>query len=89
MWRHLMHPNVLSLLGITISPPQLISNWMSGGDLPRYVKNNSDADLLGLVGVPPVSFIACLSPSPVIRCREWPLLPSLPQCDSWGHQGRV
>ena len=57
MWKHLTHPNVLPLLGVTITPPQLISNWMSGGDLPEYIKKHSDTDRLRLVGIPPVVFI--------------------------------
>lgn len=53
MWKHLTHPNILPLLGVTSSTPfQLISNWMCGGDLRGYIKNNADADLLGLVGTP-------------------------------------
>jgi len=54
MWRHLTHPNILPFLGITVTPPQLISNWMSGGELRPYIKSNPEADRLGLVGVPPV-----------------------------------
>ena len=54
MWKHLIHPNILPLLGITIDPLQLISNWMPGGDLPDYIKKNPSADQLGLVGVPPI-----------------------------------
>lgn len=50
MWKRLSHPNILSLLGITVAPLQLISNWMSGGDLPEYLKKNPDADRLSLVG---------------------------------------
>ena len=57
MWKRLMHPNVLPLLGVTINPTQLISNWMSGGDLPGYIKRQSDADRLGLVGIP----LSCIS----------------------------
>ena len=58
MWKHLTHPNVLSLLGATITPKfQLISNWMSGGDLLAYIKKNPDVDRLKLVGVPPVVVI--------------------------------
>ena len=49
VWKHLTHPNVLPLLGVTVTPFQLISNWMSGGDLPDYLKENPDADRLGLV----------------------------------------
>jgi serine/threonine protein kinase len=54
MWKRLTHPNVLPLLGVTIDRFQLISNWMSGGHLLGYITNNSDADRLGLVGVPPI-----------------------------------
>ena len=60
MWKRLTrlnHPNVLPLLGITITPFQLISNWMPGGDLLQYVKKNPNTDRLGLVGVPPLVFI--------------------------------
>ena len=49
MWKRLKHPNVVPLLGTTISPFQLISPWMPGGDLLEYIKNNSDAYRLGLV----------------------------------------
>jgi len=52
MWKRLAHPNIVHLLGITIAPLQLISNWMSGGDLSEYIKKHPDTDRLGLVGVP-------------------------------------
>ena len=56
IWKRVVHPNVVPLLGITISPRlQLISDWMSGGDLPGYIMRYPDADRLGLVGVPLVS----------------------------------
>jgi len=51
IWKRLTHPNVLPLLGVTITPLQLISNWISGGNLPEYIQKHPDADLLGLVGV--------------------------------------
>ena len=69
MWKYLTHPNILSLLGVTITPFQLISTWMPGGNLPEYIKKNPDADLLELVGVPPVVFIPCSPSLPDIRCR--------------------
>ena len=50
MWKRLTHPNILPLLGITVTPFQLVSDWMSGGDLPGYIKNHPDADRLELVG---------------------------------------
>jgi serine/threonine protein kinase len=52
MWKRLNHPNIVPLLGVNISSQlQLVSDWMSGGELPKYIKEHSDADLLGLVGV--------------------------------------
>jgi hypothetical protein len=87
MWKRLTHPNVLPLLGVTLAPLQLVSNWMTDGDLLDYIKKHSDADRLGLVGVPPVAFIPRLLPSPAIRRRKGPLLPPFLQCDSWRSQG--
>ncbi|KAF9643683.1 kinase-like protein, partial [Thelephora ganbajun] len=49
IWKYLKHPNILSLLGVTTSPLQLISGWMSGGNLQEYIKNNSNADRLELL----------------------------------------
>ena len=52
MWKGLTHPNILPLLGVIVNRFQLISNWMSGGNLPEYIKKNSDVDRLELVGAP-------------------------------------
>ena len=49
-WKHLAHPNVLPLLGITIDHCQLISNWVVGGNLPEYIQKHPDADKLQQVG---------------------------------------
>jgi len=66
IWARLTHENILPLLGVTIDPPQLVSNWMTGGDLPGYVRRRPGADLLRLVGVCPVVFIPRSFPLPVI-----------------------
>ena len=84
MWKRLTHPNILPLLGITLTPFQLVSSWMSGGDLSGYVKNHPDADRLVLVGVAPIVFIPCLLSPPAIRRRQGPLLPPLLQPNPWG-----
>ena len=55
MCKHLAHPNIVPLLGITPDPLQLISEWMPGGDLRDFIKKHPGADRLGLVGVPPVA----------------------------------
>lgn len=56
-WRRLEHPNIVSLLGITItpSPPQLISDWILGANLTEYIHSHPGADKLCLVGTPPAS----------------------------------
>ena len=48
--KHLSHANIVPILGATIEPYELISDWMPGGDLPGYIANNPDADRLSLVG---------------------------------------
>jgi serine/threonine protein kinase len=52
MWKRLTHPNVVPLLGITIKPLQLISTWMSGGELKEYISHHPSTDRTRLVGVP-------------------------------------
>ena len=66
MWKHLTHPNVLPLLGVTIDDFEFISSWMSNGDLTGYIRKNSDADRLGLVGILPVAGIPRSLPFPAI-----------------------
>ena len=57
MWKRLTHPNIIPLLGAIISPRlQLISDWMSGGELPEYINKHPDQDRLVLVGIPLVVF---------------------------------
>jgi hypothetical protein len=87
VWKRLTHPNILPLLGITVAPLQLISDWMSAGDLPGYIKKNPGVDRLELVGVRRVVITPRLLPLLAIGCRQGPLLPPLLQCHSWGPQG--
>lgn len=75
MWKHLKHRNVLTLLGVTIIPLQLISNWMPGGDLSEYIKKHPGAERLGLVGIPVAAFITRLPSFPVVRYRDGSPLP--------------
>ena len=49
--KHLVHPNVLPLLGVTIDNYQLILKWVFGGNLPEYIQKYPDADKLRLVRV--------------------------------------
>lgn len=66
MWKRLSHPNILPLLGITITPLQLVSNLMSW-DLPNHIKKRPEADLLALVGV--LSVVLLQSSSSYSGCQ--------------------
>ena len=59
MWKHLTHPNIVPLLGVTIDPFQLVSGWISGGDLPDYIRRNPSADRLRLVSATLVVITPC------------------------------
>ena len=65
MWKRLTHTNIVPLLGVTIDPFQLVSDLVSGGDLPNYMKTNPNADRPRLVGVPAFVF---LSLTPAASC---------------------
>ena len=59
VWKRMVHPNIVPLLGITTSPRhQMISDWMPGEDLPEYIKKYPGSDRRGLVCIPPVVLIA-------------------------------
>jgi hypothetical protein len=50
-WKALRHPNVLPLLGVTITENRfaMVSDWMVNGNIKEFVKSNVDADRLKLV----------------------------------------
>jgi hypothetical protein len=50
-WRALRHPNVLPLIGVTVTEDMfaMLSEWMENGDINQFVKANVDADRLKLV----------------------------------------
>lgn len=60
VWKRLTHPNVLPLLGITLTPFQFISNWISGGNLLQYVQKHPDADQLRLVSALSIFIVQCI-----------------------------
>ena len=51
-WKTLQHPNILPLIGVTMSEGQfsMISNWMSNGNINEFVKANPNVNRLKLVG---------------------------------------
>ena len=53
-WSVLRHPNVLPLLGATMSNTrfEMVSEWMANGNINEFVEAHPDADRSGLVGSP-------------------------------------
>lgn len=51
IWKHLSHPNIVPFKGVTLDPPQLVSEWIPGGELREYIKENPSANLINLVGL--------------------------------------
>lgn len=49
VWRHLKHKNIISPLGITPKPLQLVSQWMPDGDLTEYIEHYPNVDRLGIL----------------------------------------
>jgi len=50
-WKALRHPNVLPLLGVTMTDDRfvMVSEWMVRGNINGFVKAEIGADRLGLV----------------------------------------
>ena len=51
MWKRLRHDNVVSFIGVTTKPLQIVSEWMPNGTLTKYVGENPSSDRFGLVSV--------------------------------------
>ena len=49
IWNSCSHPNIVPFLGVTCNPPQLISDWMPGGNITEYLCKNPGADRYGFV----------------------------------------
>jgi hypothetical protein len=51
MWKTLRHPNILSLIGVTMSETQfaMVSDWMADGNINNFVKAHPDANRSALV----------------------------------------
>ena len=54
MWKTLRHPNVLSLIGVTMTETQfaMVSEWMVNGNISDFVRTHPGKDRLGLVSFP-------------------------------------
>ena len=54
MWKYLRHPNVLPLVGVTMTETrfEMVSGWMDNGNINDFVKVHPDVDRFELVGFP-------------------------------------
>lgn len=52
-WKHLRHPNILPLLGVTVAENRfvMISEWMDNGNINEFVRKEFDANRTALVGL--------------------------------------
>jgi hypothetical protein len=52
IWKTLCHPNVLPMLGVTISDHKLtmVSEWMVNGNINEFIRVHRDANCFELVG---------------------------------------
>ena len=50
-WRFLRHPNVLPLLGVTMTMNRFVmaSEWMKNGNIEEFVRAHTDVNPLELV----------------------------------------
>ena len=50
-WKHLSHPNVLELIGVTIDDHEysIVSPWMEDGSIIGFLREDFEANPLGLV----------------------------------------
>ena len=79
-WKHLSHPNILPLLGISMSQDPLcfhiLSEWMSNGNVMQYARSNPGANRLRLVGPPAfrrdLPSYSSVTLSSLRPCLVWP-----------------
>ena len=70
MWNRLDHPNIVPFKGVTLTPLQLVSEWMSGGELRDYLKKHPDANPISLVS--PIPIHLSKTPYPRLSCLVSP-----------------
>ena len=73
MWRFLRHPNVLPLLGVSMSENRfaMISEWMSNGNINQFVEAHPKVNRFKLVRSP---FVVLLPSFRQLKVTSWQML---------------
>ena len=52
-WKHLRHPNILPLIGVTVSNQRfaMVSAWMENGNINEFVRKDQHVNRIELVRV--------------------------------------
>jgi len=52
-WKHLRHPNILPLIGVTVSNQRfaMVSSWMENGNINEFVEKDRHANRIELVRI--------------------------------------
>ena len=60
-WKHLRHPNVLPLLGVTVSKHRfaMVSEWMENGNIIEFAKKDKPVNRAELVRRPSIPTHTC------------------------------
>ena len=71
-WKALRHPNILTLLGVVMTGDRfaMVSEWMTNGDIKRFVAIHPHENRFELVSSP----LECLTPSIVVDDCATPIV---------------
>ena len=84
MWKRLIHPNLVPLIGVVEEPPQIVSEWIPNGTLTKYVEKDPSVDRIRLVSFSYINHTQSTTRrSQVIGCCRRSQLPSYKPYSAW------
>jgi len=72
-WKHLRHPNILPLLGVTVGEHRfaLVSEWIENGNINEFIERDRHGNRAELVRSHLTLGASLITYCSVIRRREW------------------
>ena len=60
-WKHLRHPNILPLLGVTLNEHRfaMVSEWMENGNINQFIEKDREVNRADLVRYRPTPYRVC------------------------------